>query len=124
MMKVEFYHPCFEYSENLKEIVYLPTTKEVCPSCNGEGMHERRDIDCSLLVDSMHEDGDVEGLESYFSGSYDVLCTECGGKNVIDVQDMEYFANNYPELYKEVCEWEDEKIADAKCSAQERAMGA
>ena len=125
MMK-PFNHPCFEYSEHLKDgdTVVIPTKKQVCPACGGVGTHERRDIDCSLMVDSMREDGDEDGLAGYFAGDYDVTCQTCGGKNVIDEIDFDYFVSNYPELYKEMCEWDDEERASAAYSAQERAMGA
>jgi hypothetical protein len=125
MMK-PFNHPCFEYSELLKEgeIVAIPTKKQVCPSCGGVGTHERRDIDCSLMVDSMREDGDEDGLAGYFAGDYDVACQTCGGRNVIDELDMDYFVEKYPELYAEMCDWDASEAEDARYAAQERAMGA
>jgi hypothetical protein len=121
-----FNHPCFEYSEHLKDgdTVVIPTKKQVCPTCGGVGTHERKDIDCSKMVDSMHEDGDYDGLESYYNGNYDVACQTCKGRNVIDEIDFDYFIAKYPELYKEICDWDASEIADARYSAQERAMGA
>lgn len=126
MAKQEFFHPCFEYSEHLKEgeKVFLPTVRIVCPACDGYGTHERQDIDCSLIVDSYYEDGDYEALERYRNGAFDVPCTCCNGKNVIDEVDMEYFYDNYPELYEEMCDWDRAEAEDARYSAQERAMGA
>lgn len=125
-MTKEFYHPSFEYSEYLEEgeKVFLPTTKQVCPACNGFGVHERQDIDCSKLVDSMQEDGDYEGLEGYYNGNYDVTCSTCNGRNVVDEIDFDLFVSKYPKLYAEMCDWDEQERADDAYAAQERAMGA
>jgi len=93
----------------------------VCPECGGHGVHERRDIDCSRIVDMYLEDGDYDGLENYYSGAYDVLCTRCNGNNVIFAPDWE----SAPEwVEKCIRDWEDAE-ADSRAEQEaERRMGA
>ena len=70
--KVKFSHPSFEYVEGHDSEIVRRSLKPcrengwnsveasilvsghmvVCPSCGGHGVHERRDIDCSKIVDS------------------------------------------------------------------------
>ena len=125
MMK-NFDHPSFQYVNEGEEAVKImvPTIKQVCPACGGVGTHERRDIDCSLMVDSMREDGDEDGLANYFSGDYDVTCETCNGRNVIDEIDFDYFVANFPEYYKAMVSWDESERESARYDAQERAMGA
>jgi RecJ-like exonuclease len=125
-MKKEFSHPSFEYVNEGEEAikVMVPVKKQVCPMCMGIGTHERQDIDCSKLVDSMVEDGDDEGLQRYYAGSFDVPCTCCNGKNVIDDFDTQYLVDNYPDHYEAMCDWDASEAEDARYSAQERACGA
>ncbi len=109
--------------ENSIEI-QLPTQRIVCPCCNGEGVHFRRDLDETSLVHSMQDDGDYEGLESYYRGAYDVGCTECNGANVVDVIDWDYFKEKFPKYYKDVTSYEDEARADRMYElAEKRALG-
>ena len=128
-MKFKLFHPCFEYvaghdseiicSNNEKFGIVVDGKMEVCGCCGGLGSHDRTDLDCSKLVDDMTLDGDVEGIESYFKGSYSQVCEECHGKNVV------LAANNVPEwACKEMYEWDADARSDAAYAAQERAMGA
>lgn len=100
---MKFSHPAInfcnpetgEYNDDLYDketTLTVPAHYEVCPSCHGEGHHDRRDIDTSLLVDGMMEDGDYEGIDEYFDGGYDVLCDECHGRNVVLVPDLPEWA--------------------------------
>ena len=121
----QFTHPAL-CDEETGEPIYLqvPMKKEVCPTCDGHGVHERQDIDMSLVVESMLEDGDTEGLERYYSGSFDGPCFTCGGNNVIDDFDWEYIQKNYPAEYKKIvfydeCEYESQRYS----SAERRACG-
>ena len=91
---------------------------EVCSACHGTGAHERRDIDCSLLVDSMREDGDDEGLEQYFRGSMDIPCTLCHGANVVLVPELpEWAEKEIREYYDCMAEMRREQEAERRAGA-------
>tara|TARA_R110000772_G_scaffold176676_4_gene288345 strand:+ start:498 stop:872 length:375 start_codon:yes stop_codon:yes gene_type:complete len=116
----QFTHPAL-CDENTGAPIYLwvPTKKSICPECEGHGTHERQDIDMSLIVESMQEDGDIEGLDRYYSGSFDGPCFTCGGNNVIDEFDWEYVQRKYPEEYREIidydeCAYESEMYSNAE----------
>ena len=109
--------------ENAIEI-QLPTQKIVCPSCDRNGHHFRNDLDETSLVRSMQDDGDYEGLECYYKGAYDVICTECNGANVVDVIDWDYFKDKFPKYYNDVISYENQARADRLYElAERRALG-
>jgi hypothetical protein len=96
----------------------------VCSRCHGEGVHTRSDLDDSRLVDLMEEDGDYEGLEHYYRGGYDQVCSGCNGKRVQLEINWEEFWTNHPNEYKMICDWEDEERRDkAYADAERRACG-
>jgi len=76
-----------EYDEN--EIInpngelLVECTYVVCYECGGNGSHFRRDLDETKLYESMVEDGDEEGIESYFNGAFDCVCNTCKGLRVV-----------------------------------------
>ncbi len=109
--------------ENAIEI-QLPIQRIVCPDCNGDGHHFRRDLDETILFRSMQDDGDYEGLESYYSGQYDVVCIECNGANVVDVIDWDYFKEKFPKYYNDVISYQNHARADRMYElAERRALG-
>ena len=111
-MVIKFEHPA------LDEPIMVEARYEVCPLCQGHGKHERRDIDCSRLVDEMREDGDDWGLEQYFKGAYDTICTECKGQRVILVPELP------EEIQEKIWEYNDGAREYAAEVAAERRMGA
>lgn len=125
MKQFKLEHPALEYVEHPEHeggnYIMVTGHMEVCPECGGEGHHVRRDIDDSAMVDSMREDGDDEGLESYFSGGFDVVCTLCNGANVVLAPDYD----NIPEWAKQAMQsWDDSERESRQIEAQERRMGA
>jgi hypothetical protein len=118
MKKINFSHPAFTDEEG-KEIVFqLEGKMVVCPRCDGSGSHVRDDLDDSRMVDDMREDGDDEGLERYFAGAFDEVCTQCHGENVIPSPVLD------DEMQKEINEWHQaEWEYQRECDA-ERRMGA
>lgn len=55
----------------------------VCPTCEGRGTHVNRNVDGhGITSDEMDELG-PDFFEDYMSGVYDVVCTECRGRNVV-----------------------------------------
>jgi hypothetical protein len=93
-----------------------PTTKEVCPSCRGEGKSTRYLGD---VTEMCREDPDF--AEDYWRGFYDRTCDECQGRNVIDVPDE----SRWPEVLR--IHWKEWEISQAETNAiyeAERRMGA
>jgi hypothetical protein len=75
----------------------------VCPVCKGEGSHTNPSIDSNgLSSDELHED--PEFAENYFSGVYDVKCSECQGERVIptssDLRFIEFIQKDDDERYE------------------------
>jgi len=121
----ELIHPALKYVENDEhdgdDRIYVSGQMEVCPRCEGTGVHDRQDIDTTKLVDDMREDCDYEGLENYFNGSYDVVCTRCKGKNVVFVP----IAEEIPKWASDAIESWDREEANSRAEAEaERRMGA
>lgn len=107
------------YDEYVYSIMVVGSM-EVCPTCGGHGTHDRRDLDCSRLVDNMYEDGDFDGIENYFNGQYSQICEQCKGKNVVLVPLWE----SIPEwARKAMTEWDDAERESREEEAAERAMG-
>lgn len=73
---------------------------EVCPTCNGRGTHTNPSIDCGGITASEWAEWDPEEQDYYMSGGYDVTCSHCNGKRVI--QTFEYDTKN--PLYNWCCE--------------------
>ena len=63
---------------------YFESKYVVCHECNGHGTHFRIDLDENALYESMVDDGDDDGIESYYRGSFDEVCSCCNGKRVVD----------------------------------------
>lgn len=105
------------YNEDDEE-VFINTAKEVCPRCRGEGTHVNPNIDGNgITADEWWNEWDDESREMYISGGYDVVCEECGGKNVVDVPDEN--DPNYPAYFEYMkAEWELRAM-----EAAERRMG-
>ena len=125
MKKIKFTHDAL-YDEQTEEQItlYLPSTRQVCPTCNGYGHHFRRDLDENALVREMNQEGDQEGFDMYRAGYFDESCTQCKGQKVIDEIDWEYFQNEFPKEAKAVSDWEREEREYSRYAEQERRMGA
>lgn len=63
----------------------IPSRKEVCWACDGEGSIVNPAIDGNGISTDSEEWADPDFREAYMSGAYDVMCPECKGRNVIDV---------------------------------------
>lgn len=64
--------------------VEMPIEWAVCWLCNGRGTHVNPAIDCGgLTAADFYEDPDF--AEDYFSGKYDQICNECGGRTTVPV---------------------------------------
>lgn len=127
-MKINYQHYALEYRDpttgeyneeiNWEGKIYVNATYEVCPTCQGNGFHFRSDLDENNLIDGMQEDGDYEGIESYYSGSFDETCTQCSGQRVVAKPDLPKWAEELVYQWRQ-CENESKAISDA-----ERRVGA
>ena len=123
-MKKQFFHDALLDENDNPICLIVPFTKIVCPCCNGTGVEFGSDCDESRLVDDMYEDGDYEGLESYYSGAYDEVCSWCVGKNVVDEVDWDFIRINYPKEYSEIMEYQKNEYNDRQYElAEKRALG-
>ena len=130
MKKISFSHKALqfrnpitgEYDENeqINEdgVIFCNATMVVCPCCDGHGTHFPKHLDDSRMVEMMEEDGDEDGLESYYNGGYDVACEECGGNNVVASPQLPEWAS------KLIHEWNREEAEYRRYSDMERRMGA
>jgi|688.fasta_scaffold30319_1 hypothetical protein len=123
-MKKEFFHDALLYENDSPICLIVPFAKIVCPCCNGTGVEFGSDCDESRMVEDMYEDCDYEGLESYYRGAYDRVCSECNGKNVVDEIDWNFIEINYPKEYLAIKQYENNAYNDRQYElAEKRALG-
>lgn len=101
------------------EEIELPTTNEICRTCDGEGKHVNPNIDGhGITSEEWERDWDDESREAYFSGRYDVRCDDCDGRGVVRAPDPKKMT---PELRKAWREWQREEAEyRAECAAERR----
>lgn len=129
-MKTNYQHPALKYHcpetgrydeyeyINSEGIIKVHGEYEVCPYCGGHGHHFRNDLDENALVQSMCEDGNEEGMESYHSGSFDEICQRCNGLRVVIKPNLPHWANVL------IGEWENDEREYRATVAAERRVGA
>lgn len=71
--------------------VQLPARHDVCPRCDGSGVHDHPAFSNGITSDEWERDWDEDSREDYLRGAYDVCCSRCGGKRVVLVPDEERF---------------------------------
>lgn len=88
MKTIKFYHESFEYNDNFLALgekgLVIKAQRIVCPECNGEGKHFRRDLDENDMIASFREDGNDDGYDAYLNGAFDQICNQCKGEKVLD----------------------------------------
>lgn len=98
--------------------VQLPTKKEVCAACRGNGTHVNPSIDShGISAEEMAEDPDF--AESYMRGDYDVTCYVCGGLRVVDVVDEDRCDAQLLQRYQDQ---QRERAQDEAAERAERAF--
>jgi len=127
-MKINYQHRALqyhdpltgEYNENINEDgnIYVNATYEVCGTCQGNGHHFRSDLDENNLMDSMHEDGDYESIESYYRGAFDETCNQCSGERVVLNPDLPKWAEEL------IFDWQRFENESRAISDAERRVGA
>ena len=127
-MKINYQHPALEchnpstgeYNEEINEVgeICVEATYEVCPTCSGNGTHFRSDLDENNLLDGMQEDGDYQGIESYYKGSFDQTCDQCSGQRVVAKPHLPKWAKDL------VYQWRQFENESKAISNAERRVGA
>jgi hypothetical protein len=94
----------------------LPAKTVVCPDCDGTGTELRGSLKGAVISEESMADDDFR--ESYFGGDYDVQCSCCKGRNVIEVVDVERLTPKMADRY-----WlavEEKAQHDAEVAAERR----
>lgn len=94
--------------------VRLPTKKEVCPDCEGEGRVVNPSIG-AITASQWRDEWDEESREMYLSGGYDVQCRTCNGLNVVDVVDRDRCEK------ADLEEWDHQEAEREACDSMQRA---
>lgn len=107
----------------IRDVEYqVPTSKEVCPTCHGEGKHSR--AMGAISAREFAESWEPEEIEAYFNGAYDKVCEQCRGIRVIDVADYESLGHELSRQYEqEQRELADEAMYDAAVYRAEMGYG-
>ena len=106
-------------AEPIGDAFLLPTHKEVCSRCRGEGVHDHPAFSNGLTQEDFDEDPDF--LEDYRAGVYDVPCEECRGLRVVDVIDEDKLE---PAVREGLHKWWREMADMRAIEAAERRAGA
>lgn len=127
-MKINYQHPALsyhdpitgKYNEDINEEgeLYVNAKYEVCSSCDGHGSYFRSDLDENALVEGMRDDCDEEGIDAYYGGSFDQICSECHGKRVVANPTLPDWADTLLQ------EWYQIEKRERNYAEQERRMGA
>lgn len=78
-------------------VVELPARRIVCEFCDGEGTELRSSLKGCVISDENLEDEDFR--RSYFGGEFDVSCSHCKGRRVLDVPDTDKMTVKMAERY-------------------------
>ena len=103
----------FENDEDCELEIDLPSKIIVCKRCRGKGTHTNPNIDGNGI--SPEEFIENPGFkEDYLSGVYDVLCSVCQGRNVLEVVDEDNIPEKYKARYEQTERWKYEiEVEDA-----------
>jgi len=101
-------------------LLTVPAKLEICCVCNGEGVHDHPAFSDGIAMDSERWQ-DYDFQEEYMSGAYDVCCSGCRGKRVIEVPDWDAMTERQRELAEQY--WQQLSDHEAEVAA-ERRMGA
>ena len=97
----------------------LPAKYEVCGTCNGKGTHVNPSIDAhGITGEEWENEWSDEDREGYFSGRYDVTCSECDGKRVVPVPDESRATKEAMAAWEEISE--DDADYRNLCEAEHR----
>ena len=95
---------------------------EVCPRCDGKGVHDPEGFSRGFTASEMDDmcDGDPDFREDYFAGRYDVRCTTCNGANVVPVVDESALSPSDRRRFKACERQEYERAAEEAADRRTR----
>lgn len=98
----------------------MPTTKQVCPTCHGEGTHGPGWV---FTEEDRYEMGYEfdEMMDEMRRGTYNVPCEHCNGHNVIDEVNTDLLPDN---IRHEWNRWMESYYDTLAIERMERMMGA
>jgi len=102
---------CRIYDVTIKKTKYV-----VCPRCKGNGSHTNPSIDGNGLSDEYL--ADIDFMEDYMAGNYDVTCHRCNGLRVVKEVDWHHVNKETRKLYDEYLE--EAANYEAECAAERR----
>jgi len=111
-------------AEDGERTIEVPGVREVCGRCHGDGTHWHPAFSNGITQQEREEDWDDDSWDGLMSGQYNVVCEECGGRNVVDIVDEEAFAEQMPDDYSLWAEQERDRWECDEISRMERMMGA
>ncbi len=95
--KISFVSSLGTAIENLN----VPAKRIVCPVCDGEGSELYGGLKSEAFTEEDFKDpGNQDFMRSMARGEFDVACSCCHGKNVVDEPDWELIKDRYPLIYK------------------------
>lgn len=103
----------------------LPAKMEVCSRCEGHGTHLNPSIgEHAYSAEEFAESFDDEEQEEYFrhGGMYDVVCSECKGKNVVPIVNEDALNVEQKKIYDQWQEQEEDAAIDLRNDAYTRRM--
>jgi hypothetical protein len=77
----------------------FPAKLELCSRCRGEGTHTNPSIDGNGITQSEMDELGEDFREDYMRGVYDVQCSVCKGKRVVEVPDISRWSFAQKRLY-------------------------
>lgn len=111
----------YENDEGEEVTESLPSKKEVCPECDGDGYVLRGGMrGYAYSAEEFAESFDEEEAAEYFKrgGRYDEVCDCCHGKNVVAVVDESRLTEDQKVIFQAWTESQEEK---ARSEAEDRA---
>lgn len=98
--------------------IEFPCSRMVCPSCDGEGTELRGGLKGAVFTSEDFAE-DPEFAENYFGGRYDVACSECKGRNVVDDLNVEELWDKLTPQQQE----DRQRYCDDESAAREEEYG-
>lgn len=91
--------------------IELPSKWMVCPTCQGKGTHVNPSIDSGGLV--YDDRADLEFVDDYMAGNYDVQCSQCEGRTTVLGIDFDRMSADERRMW-------DEQVAQERMDHDER----
>lgn len=105
------------YDEDGEEL-YLPSKRELCYTCNGEGKVGYPAFANGITASERARDWDDEDFESYLNGAYDIECPDCKGRKWVLVPNLDRCTKAEREAWEAHCQ--EQSDYDAMVESERR----